>query len=89
LPFYTRRRVTLVGAKTELAFGAAHSPDAARWFFDGDAALLRLWREPGPVVVVIDTPDLKRLRDRLGPLTVIGSEWKKSAIRKSTDATGH
>src|SRR5579883_2542031 len=39
LPFYARRRVALVGARTELGFGAAHSPDADQWFFDGPAAL--------------------------------------------------
>ncbi len=88
LPFYTRRRVILVGAKTELAFGAAHSPDADRWFFDGTEALLKLWNSPGPLIVVIDTSDLERLQSRLGPLTVIGSEWKKSAIRKSAATAG-
>jgi 4-amino-4-deoxy-L-arabinose transferase-like glycosyltransferase len=90
LPFYARRRVILVGAKTELGFGAAHSPDADRWFFNGRQALLQLWRAPGPAVVLIDTPDLGRLQSSLAPYTVIGSEWKKSAIRKPTDAAaGH
>jgi 4-amino-4-deoxy-L-arabinose transferase-like glycosyltransferase len=90
LPFYARRRVILVGAKTELSFGATHSPDADQWFFTGKRALLKLWRAPGPVVVLIDTPDLARLQSRLGPFTVIGSEWKKSAIRRPADTTvGH
>ncbi len=88
LPLYARRRVILVGAKTELAFGAAHSPDADAWFLNGDAALLKLWNKPGPVILVIDRPDLQRLRDRLGSFTVIGSEWKKVAIRKSAASAG-
>lgn len=86
LPFYTRRRVILIGAKTELSFGAAHAPDADRWFFDGRQALLRLWRAPGPAVVLLDTSDLERLQSSLGPFSVIGSEWKKSAISKPADA---
>ena len=85
LPFYTRRRVILVGAKTELAFGAAHSPNADQWFFYGEPALLRLWRAPGDVVVLIDRTDLDHLQSRLGRFSVIGSEWKKIAIRKPAD----
>lgn len=90
LPFYARRRVILIGAKTELAFGAARSPDADQWFLDGQQALLRLWRAPGDAVVLIDRPDLDRLQSNLGPFSVIGSEWKKIAIRKPADAAaGH
>ena len=54
LPFYCRRRVILVGAKTELTYGAEHAPDAARFFFTRRDDLLRLWKEPQPSVLVID-----------------------------------
>jgi 4-amino-4-deoxy-L-arabinose transferase-like glycosyltransferase len=80
LPFYTRRRVILVGAKTELAFGARLAPDRAQWFFRKDADLLRLWRSPGRKVLVLDAPDLARMREELGPYTLIGSELRKRAI---------
>jgi 4-amino-4-deoxy-L-arabinose transferase-like glycosyltransferase len=90
LPFYARRRVILVGAKTELTFGATHAPDADRWFFEGRRALLRLWRAPGPAVVLLDKSDLGRLQSSLGRFTVIGSEWKKIAISKpADDAAGY
>jgi Dolichyl-phosphate-mannose-protein mannosyltransferase/Aminoarabinose transferase C-terminal domain len=80
LPFYTRRRVILVGAKTELAFGARHAPDRGEWFFKKDADLMRLWRSPGRKVLVLDAPDLARMRDELGPYTLIASELRKRAI---------
>ena len=54
LPFYCRRRVILIGAKTELTYGAEHAPDAARFFFTRRDDLLRLWKEPQPSVLVID-----------------------------------
>jgi 4-amino-4-deoxy-L-arabinose transferase-like glycosyltransferase len=85
LPFYTHRRVILVGDKTELAFGAAHSPDAGDYFFTTDADLLRLWKRPGPTVVVLDAWDLKRLGKRLGNFRVIASESKKRAIIRVDD----
>ncbi len=80
LPFYTRRRVILVGAKTELAFGARRAPDRDQWFFKKDADLMRLWRSPGRKVLVLDAPDLARMREELGPYTLIASELRKRAI---------
>lgn len=88
LPFYTRRRVILIGDKTELAFGAAHSPDAGDYFFTSDADLLRLWKQPGPTVVVLDASDLKRLAGRLGDFRVIASESRKRAIIRVDERTG-
>jgi 4-amino-4-deoxy-L-arabinose transferase-like glycosyltransferase len=80
LPFYTRRRVILVGAKTELAFGARRAPDRDQWFFKKDADLMRLWRSPGRKVLVLDALDLARMREELEPYTLIGSELRKRAI---------
>ena len=85
LPFYTRRRVILVGAPTELAFGEAHAADGSRYFFRSEHDVLRLWNLPGPVVLVIDERELNKLRDRLGEFTVIGSEWHKRAILKASE----
>ncbi|HVA41011.1 MAG TPA: glycosyltransferase family 39 protein [Candidatus Binataceae bacterium] len=85
LPFYTRRRVILVGAPTELAFGQTHAADGSRYFFRSEDDVLRLWNMPGPVVLVIDERELNKLRDRLGGFTVIGSEWRKRAILKASE----
>ncbi|HVB82881.1 MAG TPA: glycosyltransferase family 39 protein [Candidatus Binataceae bacterium] len=84
LPFYTHRRVILVGAPTELAFGQTHAADGNRYFFRSENDLLRLWNMPGPIVLVIDERALNKLRDRLGEFTVIGSEWHKRAILKAS-----
>ena len=85
LPFYTRRRVILVGAPTELAFGQVHAADANRYFFRSEDDVLRLWHAPGPVVLVIDQRELAQLQGRLGEFTVIGSEWHKRAILKASE----
>lgn len=85
LPFYTRHRVILVGAPTELAFGQTHAADSSRYFFRSEDDVLRLWNMPGPVVLVIDERELNRLRERLGEFTVIGSEWRKRAILKASE----
>ena len=85
LAFYTRKRVILVGTKTELGFGAALAPDEKDYFFKSDADLMRLWNRPGNTVLVLDAPDLWRLRQRLGAFSLIGSEFRKRAILKSGD----
>ena len=85
LPFYTRRRVILVGAPTELAFGEVHAADGNRYFFRSEDDVLRLWNVPGPVVLVIDQRELEQLQGRLGEFTVIGSEWHKRAILKASE----
>jgi aminoarabinose transferase-like protein len=80
LPFYCRRRVILVGAKTELAFGAAHDPDAAKYFFTAPADLFRLWNAPGPFVFVIDRDAFAPIRNSLTPYRLVASDAKKLAI---------
>ncbi len=85
LAFYTKKRVILVGAKTELAFGAALASDEKSYFFNSDVQLMRLWDKPGPAVLVLDEPDLRRLRQKLGAYSSIGSEFHKRAILKSGD----
>jgi hypothetical protein len=80
LPFYTRRRVVLVGPLTELRFGAERAPDAQDYFFTSDADLLQLWNRPGDTVLVLDAGDLARLKDRLGNFTLLAVEHTKRAI---------
>ncbi|MDO8434982.1 MAG: glycosyltransferase family 39 protein [Candidatus Binatus sp.] len=80
LAFYTGRRVILVGPKSELDFGARHAADTADWFFNNDLQLLELWERPGSTVLVIDAPELARLKERLGAFDLIASEGKKRAI---------
>lgn len=85
LPFYTHRRVILVGAPTELSFGEMHAADGSHYFFRSENDVVRLWNMPGPVVLVIDERELSKLRERLGEFTVIGSEWHKRAILKASE----
>jgi 4-amino-4-deoxy-L-arabinose transferase-like glycosyltransferase len=80
LAYYSGRRVVLVGPPSELRFGMERSADAAAYFLDTDDDLLRLWSTPGRKVMLIDEPDLERLRRRLGEYTVIASALEKRAI---------
>src|SRR5262245_6554001 len=82
LPFYTRKRVVQVGARTELGFGSRLAPEAGEYFLKNDADLLRLWQTPGEKVLVLDETDLARLSEQLGPFSVIGAEFHKRAIEK-------
>jgi hypothetical protein len=83
LPFYTRKRVVLVGARTELGFGSRLAPEAGEYFLKNDADLLRLWHSSGEKVLVLDEADLARLGEELGKFSVIGAEFHKRAIEKS------
>jgi hypothetical protein len=80
LPFYCRRRVILLGPKTELAFGAAHDPDASKYFFTTRTDLLRLWNAPGQFVFVIDRDALAPIQNSLTPYRLVASDAKKLAI---------
>jgi 4-amino-4-deoxy-L-arabinose transferase-like glycosyltransferase len=89
LPFYCRRRVILVGGKTELAFGSEHDPEAADYFFIRRADLLKLWNDPRPTVFVIDRFAFDPLRQFLGTYDVIASDPKKVAIMRATVSPAH
>jgi 4-amino-4-deoxy-L-arabinose transferase-like glycosyltransferase len=84
LPFYCRRRVILVGAKTELTYGAEHAPDAPEFFFTRQDDLLRLWNQPQAPVLVIDRGTLGQIQGMLGAFTVIASDSKKLAVTRTT-----
>ncbi|MGH7917177.1 MAG: glycosyltransferase family 39 protein, partial [Candidatus Binataceae bacterium] len=86
LPFYTRRRVILVGDKTELTFGAARAPDANQYFFKNQIGLLKLWNEPRQTVLVLDRAVFPGLKRRLGAYVVIAADRKKIAVMKPAPA---
>lgn len=89
LPFYARRRVILVGPRTELDYGARHSPDGSNFFFTRRADLLRLWNQPQRTVLIVDRWALPSLGKDLGRYSVIASDSKKLAVipvRNRTDA---
>jgi 4-amino-4-deoxy-L-arabinose transferase-like glycosyltransferase len=87
LPFYTGKRVALVGARTELGFGSRLAPDAGEYFLRNDADLLRLWQSAGEKVLVLDETDLARLSEQLGAFRVVGGEFHKRAIEKLGERT--
>jgi len=80
LPFYCRRRVILVGARTELDYGAKHSPGASGYFFNDREDLLRLWNQTPDVVLVIDRSVFASIEPILGPFVTIASDTKKLAL---------
>jgi 4-amino-4-deoxy-L-arabinose transferase-like glycosyltransferase len=82
LPFYCHRRVILVGAKTELTYGADHAADAAEFFFSKEDDLLRLWKEPQASVLVIDRGALGQIAGILGAYAVIASDSRKLALTR-------
>jgi 4-amino-4-deoxy-L-arabinose transferase-like glycosyltransferase len=82
LPFYCRKRIILVGAKTELTYGADHAPDASGFFFTRREDLFRLWTEPQASVLVIDRGALAPIQNRLGTYRVIASDSKKLALMR-------
>lgn len=86
LPFYTRRRVIIVGGRTELTFGSNHDPDAAQYFFISRADLLKLWNDPRPTVFVVDRFVVDQLRKIFGPYRVIASDVKKLALMREDAA---
>ncbi len=88
LPFYCRRRVILVGAKTELAYGAEHAGDGGRFFFTRVEDLVRLWEEPQSSVLVIDRGAFGKIRGLLGPYQVIAADSKKLALARGLPSNG-
>ena len=89
LPFYCRRRVILVGARTELAYGADHSPDASKYFFAGRDDLLHLWAETPTIVLMIDRSALPPIQRSLGPFVIIASDMKKLVLMHAEAPPAH
>ena len=82
LPFYNRKRIVLLGGRTELDFGSQLDPDARQWFINNDDQMFRRWERPGPIVVVLDAGDLARMKERFGDFDMIAAEGKKRAIMR-------
>jgi hypothetical protein len=82
LAFYNRKRVVLLGGRTELDFGSQLDPDARQWFINNDDQMFRRWERPGPTVVVLDAGDLARMKERFGDFDLIATEGKKRAIMR-------
>jgi len=83
LPFYTQRRVILIGPKTELDYGATHAPDAAAFFYDRRTDLLRLWNSDPAPLLILDRQALPPLEQSLGSYRIVASDKKKLAITRS------
>jgi 4-amino-4-deoxy-L-arabinose transferase-like glycosyltransferase len=83
LPFYARRRVILIGPKTELDYGSTHAPDGAAFFFSRRPDLLRLWNATPAPVLILDRGALPPLASSLGAYRVIAEDEKKLAIMRS------
>jgi hypothetical protein len=77
--------VILVGAKTELTYGAEHAADAAQFFFTRRADLMRLWHATPPPVLIVDRSAMPPIAASLGPYTVIASDQKKLAITRALE----
>ncbi len=87
LAFYNRRRVMLLGPRTELYFGSRLDPEADHWFFINDQQLDEWWQQPGSKVIVLDADDLERMKSHLGNFEVVASEGHKRAIINGGTAT--
>ena len=89
LAFYNRRRVMLVGSRTELDFGARRDPEMHTWFLKNDEQLYDWWNAPGRKVIVLDADDLDRMKPRLGDFELVASEGRKRAIIGGGSAASH
>jgi hypothetical protein len=72
--------VVLVGAETELTYGAEHSPDAAEYFYKGPKDVERLWDTTPTIVLVIDRSVFGSIQPILGPYEIVAQDDKKLAL---------
>lgn len=79
LPFYTGRRVVVVGGMGELEFGSKQG-DQAAWFID-ETGFLKLWQGKQQVIMLLRKKDYERISPRLVPkATILGHKGKKMLI---------
>jgi len=79
LPFYSQRRVAVVGDMGELRFGSEQG-DQSAWFMDR-AGFNRLWDSTSPLYVLIDKQELDQLRHAVKtPVTILGAKGNKVLI---------
>jgi hypothetical protein len=85
LPFYTGRRVVVVGERGELEFGSRQG-DQTAWFIE-EPGFMKLWRGQRQVVMLLKRADYERISPRLVPAaTVLGQKGKKMLICNRTAA---
>ncbi|WP_281185294.1 glycosyltransferase family 39 protein [Trichlorobacter lovleyi] len=79
LPFYTGRRVVVVGSKGELEFGSKRG-DQSDWFID-EERFVKLWQGERQIIALLKQDELKRIEGSLYPAaTVLGQKFKKLLI---------
>jgi 4-amino-4-deoxy-L-arabinose transferase-like glycosyltransferase len=79
LPFYSGQRVIVVGNWGELDFGRKQGDNTA-WFLDYPT-FNRLWDSPSRLFVLIQKPDLDKLRHHVKtPVTILGQKGDKFLI---------
>ena len=79
LPYYTGKRVMVVGDRGELEFGSRQGNQAA-WFID-ESAFRKLWQEKRQLIVLIKGADYDRIAPQLVPAaTVLGQKGRKMLI---------
>ena len=87
LPFYTGKRVVVVGDRGELEFGSRQGNQLA-WFIE-EPDFMRLWQGKRPVVVMLKRTDYERITPRLvPPAMVLGHKGKKMLICNRTVMEG-
>ena len=78
-PFYTGRRVVVVGGMGELQFGSRQG-DQSAWFIE-EPDFIRLWQEKPQVIVLLKKTDYERIADKLVPAAaILGQKGKKMLI---------
>jgi len=79
LPFYTGKRVVVVGGRGELEFGSKQG-DQSAWFIE-EPDFMRLWQGDQPIVVLLKRAEYERIAAQLVPAAVtLGQKGKKMLI---------
>jgi 4-amino-4-deoxy-L-arabinose transferase-like glycosyltransferase len=79
LPFYTQRRVVVIGDRNELEFGSRQGEQSA-WFIDA-ASFPLLWAGPAQVFTLINLRDIE-IFDKIcnPPLIILGKSGSRALI---------
>lgn len=79
-PFYAKRRITVVGAESELDYGRSLQGKRNPWFIKF-RTFFRLWDSQGPLFAVIDRDDIPLLKKSVRtPVRVLGVQGEKELI---------
>lgn len=79
-PFYMKRRIAVVGAEDELAYGRSQQGRRNPWFIKF-RTFFRLWDSQGPLFAVIDRDDIPLLEKSVRtPVRVLGVQGEKELI---------